>query len=246
MTNFQDFDEEAARVELLEKIELSKSCDKDSLSALEVHLKTMNEYIEYLKADGDYSEILYELEDDLARILNDSCFREDRIGPNSAKCPELFHLVYKYFNDDPNIEVVLACNPNIPDELTNQLLISDSFWEEDGAQQALARNRSEPWVLEKLSKSEQDSVRYEVAINQFTQPKILDSLVSDCANCDWRIEESKFGEVSAFRGFIRWAVIQNPNTEVSTLRRVINNELESLGKEIDEILIKVATAFLNE
>jgi hypothetical protein len=246
MTNFQDFDEEEARVELVEKFERAKSCDKVAISALESHLILMTEYVEFLKNDGDYSEILYELEDDIARILNDSHFREDRIGPNSANCPELFHLAYKFFQDDPNIEVVLACNPNIPDEITNLLLVSESFWEEDGAQQALARNRREPWILEKLSKSEQDSVRYEVALNESTPPKILDLLISDTASCDWRVEESKFGGVSAYRGYIRWAVIQNPSTEKDTLKRMMNNELLPLDEEIDEILRKVALEFLNE
>lgn len=246
MNNFEDFDEEAARFELIQKMELAKSCDKDAIRDLDTHLNLIRDYEKHVRNIGDYSEIFYELEDDIARILNDSFFREDRVGSNAARCPELFKLIYEYFNDDPNIEVVLACNPNIPDEITKKLIASDSFWEEDGAQQALARNRTEPWILEKLALSEQDSVRYEVAISEFTSPKILDSLISDTNRCDWRVEESRFGEVSAYRGYIRWAVIQNPNTDLGTLKRVINEELESVDTESDEILKRIATELLNE
>ena len=86
---------------------------------------------------------------------------------------------------------------------------------------------------------------YEVALNESTPPKILDLLISDTASCDWRVEESKFGGVSAFRGYIRWAVIQNPSTEKDTLMRMVDNELLPLDKEIDEILRKVTLEFLN-
>jgi hypothetical protein len=240
MSKFENFNEDAARVGLIEKIRAAKSCSKDSLTALENHLKLMSEYVKQAEDNGDYCEIFYELEDEIAYAINDSNFREDRIGANATSCAELFQMIYKYLDDDPNIEVILASNPNIPEDLTKHLIASESYWEEDGTQQALARNRSELWILEQLSKSGQSSVRYEVALNESTPPQILDSLAADIESCDWRIQEIRFGEVSDYRGFIRWAAIQNPNTDKATLQRLLNQEFESLGENVDSVLNRIA------
>jgi hypothetical protein len=54
------------------------------------------------------------------------------------------------------------------------------------------------------------------------------------------MEECLFGELSPFRGFARWCVAQNPNTDTTTLQRIINNEFAPLGTEVDSEILKVA------
>ena len=54
--------------------------------------------------------MLIDIEDEVAEIINDSNFREDKVGLDATKCEVLLRMVYKYLAvDDPNIEVVLAC-----------------------------------------------------------------------------------------------------------------------------------------
>ena len=240
-----DFDEEYEVDELLTLLQDATSCDTSDLEVLEEQLIKIQHYINDLSEEGEYSEMLIDLEDEISRILNDADFREDLTGPDATSCEELLRLVSKYLaEDNVNLQVVLACNPHIPEDVLKLLLESEEYWEEDGTQQALGRNRSEAWVLEKLAKSDQPMARYEVALNSSTPTKVLEDLVQDIGRCDWRVEEIKFGEVSPFRGLIRWAVIQNPNTSKETLRQVIDGVLPSIDKESDEILSKLAQEFL--
>jgi hypothetical protein len=59
------------------------------------------------------------------------------------------------------------------------------------------------------------------------------------------MEECLFGELSSFRGFIRWAVAQNPNTQVSTLEKVRNGDLGSINKEADLEIIRLVSERLS-
>ena len=47
MNNFEDFDEEAARFELIQKMELAKSCDKDAIRDLDTHLNLIPQFLSY-------------------------------------------------------------------------------------------------------------------------------------------------------------------------------------------------------
>jgi predicted transcriptional regulator len=88
--------------------------------------------------------------------------------------------------------------------------------------------------------------RYEVALNDATPASILEKLIQDIGQCDWRVEEIKFGEVSPYRGFIRWAVIQNQNTPQSTLEKVVAGKLPEIDPNVDSILKTIAKAFLDK
>jgi hypothetical protein len=247
IVNLGDFNEDEARDKLLKLMVLAKNCNQQDLGALEMHLEQIREHSEDSIDEGVHTGILFDVEDDVAQIINDSNFREDRVGLNATKCEELLRLVHKYLGkDDPNIEVVLACNPFIPADVLNDLIISESFWEEDGTQQALARNRKEVWILEQLAQSDQEMTRYEVALNDATPSSVLEQLIQDTGQCDWRVEEIKFGEVSPYRGFIRWAVIQNQNTPRSTLEEVVAGNLPTIDSDVDSILKNIAKAFLDK
>jgi len=247
MAKFENFDEEGARDQLFKLMVSVKSCHKHDLDALEEHLECIKDYIEYSSNEGNYTEMLIDIEDQVAEIINDSNFREDRVGLKVTKCEILLRLVHKYLGeDDPNVEVILACNPYIPKDVLDELIVSESYWEEDGTQQALARNRKEVWILEQLADSGQEMTRYEVALNDATPSNILEKLIHDTGQCDWRVEEIKFGEVSSYRSFIRWAVIQNPNTPKSALEKVFAGNLPELHPDVDSTLKRIARAFLDE
>ena len=247
IVNLEDFNEDEARDKLLKLMVLAKNCHQQDLDMLEKHLEFIREHIEHSSDEGVHTGILFDVEDDVAEIINDSNFREDRVGLKATKCETLLRLVHKYLaKDDPNIEVILACNPFIPTDVLNDLIISESYWEEDGTQQALARNRKDVWILEQLAQSDQEMTRYEVALNDATPASILEKLIQDIGQCDWRVEEIKFGEVSPYRGFIRWAVIQNQNTPQSTLEKVVAGNLPEIDPDVDSILKKIAKAFLDK
>jgi hypothetical protein len=236
-----EFEEEFEVNELMTLLQDATSCVEADLRALEEQLIKIQEYVNELSDEGEYSEILIDLEDDISRILNDAYFREDTPGPHATKCEELLRLVYHYIaEENVNVQVVLACNPFIPQDILELLLQSEEYWEEDGTQQALGRNREEAWVLEKLAKSDQPMARYEVALNSSTPTAVLAELVADTERCDWRVEEIKFGEVSPFRGLIRWAVIQNPNTSKESLQQVVDGGLPVIDQESDDVLVKLA------
>jgi hypothetical protein len=240
-----DFDEEFEVNELITLLQNATTCNKADLQALEEQCIKIQEYVNELSDQGEDSEILIDLEDDISRILNDAYFRQDSPGPNATKCEELLRLVYKYIaEENVNVQVVLACNPHIPQDILELLMQSEEYWEEDGTQQALARNRKESWVLEKLAKSDQDTARYEVALNPSTPTAVLAELVTDTQRCNWQVQEIKFGEVSQLRGLIRWAVIQNPKTSKESLKQVLDGGLPSIDKESDEILVKLARDLL--
>ena len=241
MNEFKDADEESIRENLINLVKEGKSCKANDLKKLEDYLTNIKSYMERIEESGEYTEVLIDLEDDLAEILNDANFRQDSIGQNATMCEELLRIIYNYIAiDNLNTQVLLACNPFIPMDILKELMVSEEYWEEDGTQQALARNRKEPWILEKLSQSDQEMTRYEVAFNSSTPAEILEYLVEDTGQCDWRVEEIKFGEVTKFQGFIRWAVIQNQNTPKATLQKVIDGNVPALDPDVDVALKKLA------
>lgn len=247
MSDFNDVDEESLRENLIELVIEAKSCKPDDLRSLENYLIHIKSYTEHLGESGESTEVLIDLEEDLAEILNDANFREDSVGPNATQCEDLLRLIYNYIAiDNVNSQVLLACNPFIPMDLLEELILSEDYWEEDGTQQALARTRTDPWTLEKLSQSTQEMTRYEVAFNTSTPPEILEELVGDRGQCNWQVEEIKFGEVSKYRGFIRWAVIQNHNTPKVALYQVVNGNVPPLNPDTDVALQKIAAQLLEK
>jgi hypothetical protein len=216
--NTEDFDEELAIEELLNLVKSAKSCDKGALASLELHLKSIKSYVRALEADDEFTELMLDLEDEFSTILNDSNFR-DECGSNASKCPELFELVHKYCCPlNENIEVVLALNKFIPVSVVKKLEKSDFSWEEDGTTQALARTTNDPELLKRLAKSEENSTRYEVALNQSTPPEVLSKLVHDCD-----ISDSFWYCGNGFpTSLIQYAVVSNPCTPHAILAEVVS------------------------
>lgn len=213
----------------------------NQISELESHLNSFSQMFKQLEEKGDFPEDLYDSEWTLSEIINDSEFRSDNVGENACKDPVILDLVYDHlaaFNE--NIEVVLATNPYISEELLQKLAKSEFEWEEDGTRQALARNRSEAFVLELLARIENPNVQYAVARNANTPKSVLESLVESTGQCNWQIEEILFGEVSAYKGFVRYAVITNHNCPRSAIERVTSGSVTSLGSEVDKEMKRVA------
>lgn len=247
MSDFDDVDEESLRENLIELVIEAKSGEQEDLKNLESYLTYIKNYIKHLGELGQYTEVLLDLDEDFADILNDAKFRQNSVGPSATQCEDLFRLIYNYIAvENVNTQVILACNPFVPMDILEELILSEEYWEEDGTQQALARNTKDSWVLEKLSKSTQEVTRYEVAFNTSAPPEILEALVGDTGQCNWQVEEIKFGEVSKYRSFIRWAVIQNPNAPEMALQKVIDGTVPSLNLDADVALQKFATQFLEK
>lgn len=247
MSDFDDVDEESLRENLIELVIEAKSGEQEDLKNLENYLTHINNYIKHLGESGEYTKVLIDLEEDFADILNDAKFRQNSVGPSATQCEGLLRLIYNYIAvENVNTQVLLACNPFIPMDILEELILSEDYWEEDGTQQTLARTRTDSWALEKLSQSTQEMTRYEVAFNTSTPPEILEELVGDRGQCNWRVEEIKFGEVSKYRSFIRWAVIQNPNTPKAALHKVVNGNVPPLNPDADVALQKIAVRLLEK
>ena len=244
MANFDEYDTDQALEDL--NVLLDNACDGDAtaIKELESHLKEIETFIKDFGDKDEMDNIYVDIEYEIVELVNDADWREDEAGPNAIQNHDVLRLIYKYIaSENENVEVLLACNPYIPEDVLKELMASEFYWEEDGTQQALARNRKEDWVLRQLAESDQEGVRYEVALNPHTPAEVLDSLVGDVGQCDWRVEEIKFGETSPYRGYIRWALIQNPNTSKEALVKIAEGQVTSISPETDEILQKMAKAF---
>ena len=90
----ENFDEELAVKELFYLMKKAKSCDKRVLVALEVNLKKLKAHSGVQEIEIGYSEILLDLEDQFAKILNGAGLHK-KTTKNANRCPELFELVFK-------------------------------------------------------------------------------------------------------------------------------------------------------
>jgi hypothetical protein len=174
-------------------------------------------------------DFFLDMNEDFSLWINDADWREDYVGDEAIQDGKIFELVYKYavpFNED--LEIVLASSPYCPKSVLDLLLESTYMWEEDGTTQALARNQSNPVILERLATNEDGSTRFYVAANTATPPQTLDLLSSDNGISDSLVYMSNYGEdPDRFsRTYIRYAVAENPNTSVETLQRMLN-QIES-------------------
>ena len=247
MQNESDFDEELALTDMLEILRAAvvdpsvknKTLLQDSLEQIYNFLNQSNNL-------GEYSEIYTDLEYEISEILNASDFRSDEVSDKATQDSEILTLVYKYIcPHNENVEVVLATNPYLSDALKWELTKSEFEWEEDGTREALARNTHDPELLTHLSQVGNDNVKHQVALNPNTPFEVLDRLVHESGQCNFQMEECLFGELSSFRGFIRWAVAQNPNTQLFTLKQITEGVLASLDEEADLEILRLANERLS-
>lgn len=61
-------------------------------------------------------------------------------GENPSNCPELLRMLIEVFEDDANIECIVARNPFCPSDLLDNLAQSHNGWEENGTQATVAAN----------------------------------------------------------------------------------------------------------
>ena len=210
-----------------------------NIQELENLLKRIDAYIEEseLNAEDFYEDIHV----DVAPIINGVEFRDDIVSEDATTNIESLQLVADYIaKADENVEVVLATNPFISEDLKWHLAESEFEWEEDGTREALARNQNDPKLLTHLAKIGNTNVRHQVALNHNTPADVLDNLAQDTDQCNFQMEECLFGELTAYRGFARWCVAQNPSTNLSTIKKILNNEFDSLGSEADQEIFRVA------
>jgi hypothetical protein len=184
------------------------SCDAKSLDDLETLMSRVIRKVRSDDLEPFEIETFIDLEDELSLILNDTGFRNENAGSNATNCQRLLHIVHKKllpFNE--NFEVVLALNPFLPEAIAEKLSKSEFAWEEDGTTQALARATKNPAILTKLSKSKDNSTRYEVALNPCSPSDILEKLAKDV-----EISDSFWYCNQGLESFIQVAVVRNLNT----------------------------------
>jgi Asp-tRNA(Asn)/Glu-tRNA(Gln) amidotransferase C subunit len=240
--NIDEFEEEVERERLIELLELATLGSENlNLKKLEKQLKRIDSYLQQMEDEGEDSEFYVDIAFDISPILNGVEFRTDEVSEDAIKSPEILSMVEKYVaSRDENVEVVLATNPHLSEELKWSLAASEYEWEEDGTREALARNQDDPKLLEYLAEVGNVNVKHQVALNTLTPASVLDRLAEETEQCNFQMEECLFGELSTFRGYARWCVAQNPNTDTATLQRIIGNQLVSLGAEADGVIAQVA------
>ncbi len=218
--NPDDFDEEIALRELFVLMKRAKTCDKKLLAALEANLKELKAYSKAQETENGYTEILLDLEDQFAKILNGAGLYK-KTSKNANKCAELFELVFKYCCPlNKNIEIVLAGNEFIPSSIVAKLEKSTYSWESEGTTQTLARITTDSKLLKRLANSKENSTRYEVAANSFTSPEVLSKLIKD-----YDISDSLWYCNNGFpTSLIQYAVISNPSTPKEILQEVISGK----------------------
>jgi hypothetical protein len=218
--NTENFDEELAVKQLLDLMKKAKTCDKDALTALEENLKKLKAYSRVQETENGYTEILLDLEDQFAKILNGAGLHK-KTTKNANKCAELFELVFKYCCPlNENIEVVLAGNEFIPLSIVKKLEKSTYNWESEGTTQTLARITTDSSLLQRLARSKENSTRYEVAANKSTSPEVLAKLAKD-----YDISDSLwYCNIGFPTALIQYAVISNPSTPQEILHEVISGK----------------------
>ena len=216
-----DFDDDQIFDEIVIRLRSARTCNAETLDELRGFLQELDEFAAEVDEDA-ISEVFDDSEDDLSFALNDSDWRSDQIGPQATRCAELLDLVYTHlakFNE--NIEVILATNPFISQELAETLSKSNFRWEEDGTAQALARNTSDSQILRQLADSQNNSTRYAVAANPNTPSDLLAKMASDVD-----ISDSLWISGKSLESFIQVAIANNPSTPLTTLNGFTQGEFD--------------------
>lgn len=242
-----DFDEEEELSQLLNLItETAENYTNGGLQVLENALKRVHAYILAIEDEGEYQEIYVDIEFELAPILNGSDFRADCVTESAITDSQFLDLIYTYIAvHNENVEVVLATNPYISEDLKWKLAKSTFEWEEDGTRLALARNHSDQKLLAYLASEGNFNVRHQVALNPSTPPEVLENIAHDTAQCNFQMEEYLFGEVTSYKGFARWCVANNPSTDRSTLQKILHHEFEQINPEAEKLLEEICRNRLN-
>ncbi len=209
------------------------------------------------KAGQDSSNVFSEYFDivceGVSEIVNDSDFRSDELGENATTNTEILTLLFESVMEyDENVGVVLATNIHTPFEILEKLAEWEYSWEEDSVTSALARNTDKVEILRKLATHEEGSTKYSVAENKLTPADVLQAL-ADSNDCSFHLlYMNKYEDFSFFQSTVKYAVITNPMTPMSSIDQFISGahnfrqegDLKtSSNEEIDDLnaqLLKLA------
>jgi len=199
---------------------------------------------------SEYFDIVCE---GVSEIVNDSDFRSDELGENATTNPEILTLLFESVMEyDENVGVVLATNIHTPLEILGKLAEWDYSWEEDSVTNALARNTDKVEILRKLATHDEGSTKYSVAENKLTPADVL-KVLADSNDCSFHLlYMNKYEDFNFFQSTVKYAVITNPMTPMSTIDQFIGGahnfrqegDLKtSSNEEIDDLnaqLLKLA------
>jgi hypothetical protein len=209
------------------------------------------------KAGQDSSNVFSEYFDivceGVSEIVNDSDFRSDELGENATTNTEILTLLFESVMEyDENVGVVLATNIHTPFEILEKLAEWEYSWEEDSVTNALARNTDKVEILRKLATHDEGSTKYSVAENKLTPVDVL-QVLADSNDCSFHLlYMNKYEDFNFFQSTVKYAVITNPMTPMSTIDQFISGahnfrqegDLKtSSNEEIDDLnaqLLKLA------
>jgi hypothetical protein len=138
-------------------------------------------------------------------------FLQKRALVNSASPKTLERLAN---DDDYQVRIYVAQNPNTPPETLDRLAKDESGY----VRMAVAENPNTlPETLNRMSKDVDSDVRYDVAQNPNTPPKSLRRLAND------RVQ------------YVRCEVAENPNTTLETLIKLFGN---NKNKKVRNFILK--------
>ena len=138
----------------------------------------------------------------------------------AVNAPEFIRLLHRKLAAlEPRVDVVLAGNPLIPDDLAQDLAKSEYQEEEHGTAQRLAECTHNPKLLAQLSLSNNRSVRFSVAENANTLPLTLHRLAADPDISDIRFycADSDGDSIADF--LTMFAVLRNHNCDDTILEQ---------------------------
>jgi hypothetical protein len=219
----------------------------------EVELIELKEFMARAKNDCDtedleFSEFLEEafpdaICEEVHELINGSSWRSDEVGTNCVTDSELLSGLFPVLVQiDQNNELVFATNPNTPKEIIEKLTQSTYSWEEDGTTNTLARNTTNPSILEKLSDSADSSTRFSVAANPHTPRNVLMKLASDEDFSQNRVYVSLDGGMSPHvtdlaseivSCSIKYAVVNNLNTPSEIVHEIANKDNNFSAEKVE-------------
>jgi hypothetical protein len=166
--------------------------------------------------------------------VNDALLRNE-VGENALNSPAFFQKIYETFCIEDNVfQFLLAANSSTPVEILKKLLDSNYQTEEHSPQQIIALTTSDKKILENLSTSKYNCVRWFVASNPHTPAEILTTLASDPDICDYQFNNGEDSEEI----FIMWAVLMNPSTPLKVIKDIAKGKIKITYKKFIDIQVK--------
>jgi len=163
--------------------------------------------------------------------VNDALLRNE-VGENALNSPAFFQKIYETFCIEDNVfQFLLAANSSTPVEILKKLLDSNYQTEEHSPQQIIALTTSDKKILENLSTSKYNCVRWFVASNPHTPAEILTRLASDPDICDYQFNNGEDSEEI----FIMWAVLMNPSTPLKVIKDIAKGKIKITYKKFIDI-----------